>query len=358
MSRSRFIHTAAIACVTLAALTACSDRASNDAASADASSGSTTTGSQPDVNGDGKVVIGVISPGDLNDNGYYEAFVSSAQEFVDDNGWTLIKVGSVNPANALEQARNLCRQNVDLVAIAAQELKDALPAAEEPVCSNTNWYTPSGAGIKPTSRVTVSKDYVNEAMLAAGYANGIVMRDNKETKAGYITGPELDFSVMAAKAFGVGIRQLVPEATLTTTYTGDFNDSAKAREAAQAQISQGVQALYPYLGGATDSVAQLGTANGVFLSTPGTDRCAESDINWGVSVIFDPGAYFAAALAEFKDANLQMGTVREWHLGKDTVPTVKLCKGTDQQNAELTSFITKVGTGEIVPDDVIAASGA
>src|SRR3954468_5151715 len=30
---------------------------------------------QPDVNQDGKVVIGVISPGDTHDKGYYESFV-------------------------------------------------------------------------------------------------------------------------------------------------------------------------------------------------------------------------------------------------------------------------------------------
>src|SRR5215472_10178808 len=30
---------------------------------------------EPDVNKDGKVVIGVISPGDTHDHGYYESFV-------------------------------------------------------------------------------------------------------------------------------------------------------------------------------------------------------------------------------------------------------------------------------------------
>lgn len=356
MSKSRIIQTAALACVALAALTACSDRGNSDTGGG-GSAQSSTSGSQPDVNGDGKVVVGVLSPGDLNDNGYYETFVTNAQEVVDANGWTLIKVGSVNPAAVLEQARNLCRQNVDLIAIAAQELKDALPAAEEPVCANTNWYSPAGTGIEPTPNVTVSKDYVNEAMLAAGYANGILMRERNATKAGYISGPELDFSVMAAKAFEVGIKQLVPNATLAATYTGDFNDSAKAREAAQAQISQGVEALYPYLGGATDSVGELGTQAGIILSTPGTDRCGETAIKWGVSVIFDPGAYFAAALEKFKNGELAMGEVREWRMGKDSVPTVKLCNGTEAQNAELATFIEKIGTGEIVPDDVIAKSG-
>ncbi|MDO1485113.1 BMP family ABC transporter substrate-binding protein [Rhodococcus rhodochrous] len=344
------------ACALLLGATACSDRATESAAADTSEARSSDT--QPDVNGDGKVIVGVISPGDLNDNGYYESFVVSAQKFADDNGWELIKMGQVNPANAAEQARNLCRQKVDLVALAAAEMKDAIPVAAEPDCANTAWYVPSSADLESTPYIARSRDFVNETALAAGYANGILMRDAGMTKAGYISGPELDFSVMAAKGFEVGIQMVVPEATVVSTFTGDFNDSAKAREAAQAQISQGVEALYPYLGGATDAVAQLGSDKGVILSTPGTDRCGETAIDWSVSVIFDPGEYFAAALADFSEGKLQMGELREWHLGVDSVPTVVLCNGTDAQNAELAEFIEKVGAGEIVPDDVIAQAGA
>ncbi|WP_127781720.1 BMP family ABC transporter substrate-binding protein [Rhodococcus sp. X156] len=344
-------------CALALGLTGCADRAS-DTPDAAGSGPAAATSSQPDVNGDGKVVIGVISPGDLNDNGYYESFVSSAQTFADSKGWSVIKIGSVNPANASEQARNLCRQKVDLVALAAAELKDAIPVAADPECAKTAWYAPSSTDLEVTPYIALSRDFVNESMLAAGYANGILMRDAGMTKAGYITGPQADFSVMGAKAFEVGLKMVVPSATLATTYTGDFNDSAKAREAAQAQLSQGVQALYPYLGGATDSVAELGSGKGAIISTPGTDRCGESAINWSVSVVFDPGAYFSAALKEFADGKLAMGKMREWHLGKDSVPTVLLCKGTDAQKAELNAFIAKVGSGEIVPDKVIAQAGA
>lgn len=355
MQRTRVLPLVALACAGTLTLTACADRASETASST--SSGPATAAEQPDVNGDGKVVIGVISPGDLNDNGYYEGFVVGAQTVADAKGWELIKMGSVNPANAPEQARNLCRQGVDMVALAAAELRDAIPVAEESVCANTVWYSPSSTDLEPTPYITISRDFVNESMLAAGYANGILMRDGGKTKAGYISGPELDFSVMGATAFEAGIKQLVPNASLTATYTGDFNDSAKAREAAEAQLSQGVEALYPYLGGATDAVAQIGSERGVILSTPGSDRCGEAGINWAVSVVYDPGAYFAAALEDFDQGKLQMGEVREWHLGVDAVPTVILCNGTPAQKAELDDFISKVGSGEIVPENLIAGSG-
>src|SRR5262249_46822299 len=36
---------------------------------------------EPDTNGDGKVIIGVLSPGDIHDHGYYESFVDAANAF-------------------------------------------------------------------------------------------------------------------------------------------------------------------------------------------------------------------------------------------------------------------------------------
>lgn len=355
MKRMRTVSLVAGACAGALVLAGCADR-SSDTGGASTSSGPATAASMPDVNGDGTVLIGVISPGDLDDNGYYEGFVTGAQNVVDTKGWELIKMGSVNPANAAEQARNLCRQGVDMVALAASEMRDAIPVAEEAVCANTVWYTPSSTDLEPTPYITVSRDFVNESMLAAGYANGILMKEAGYTKAGYISGPELNFSVMAATAFAAGIEQLVPEATVISTFTGDFNDSAKAREAAEAQLSQGIDVLYPYLGGATDAVAQVGTERGVLLSTPGTDRCDEPGIDWAVSTVFDPGEYFAAALELFDRGELEMGTTTEWHIGVDPVPYVTLCHGTDEQQAQLDEFMTKIGSGEIVPEDMIAAA--
>ncbi|MCM2391912.1 BMP family ABC transporter substrate-binding protein, partial [Streptomyces albipurpureus] len=215
---------------------------------------------QPDVNGDGKVVIGVLSPGDINDRGYYQSFVDSADAFAKEKGWTVIKRGSVPPSDALTAARALCQQRVDMVALGASELKAAIPASEEPVCGKTAWYVPMQANIDQTPKILLSSDDPNQSMLVAGFAAGLKMKAAGHTKAGFITGIKADYSVAASTAFLAGIRQIVPKATLTSTYTGDFNDSAKAKEATQAQISQGVKVIYPYLGGATDASAKLANA--------------------------------------------------------------------------------------------------
>ncbi|MFE2043909.1 BMP family ABC transporter substrate-binding protein [Streptomyces sp. NPDC059477] len=327
--------------------------ASNDATApkdaSPAASGSDSGQQQPDVNGDGKVVIGVLSPGDINDKGYYQSFVDSADAYATEQGWTVIKRGSVPIGDALGAARALCQQGVDLVALGASELKTAIPASEEAVCAKTAWYVPTGANLDQTPKVLLSEDDPNQSMLVAGYAAGLKMKASGDTKAGFITGAKADFSVAAATAFQAGIREVVPTAEVTSTYTGDFNDSAKAKEATQAQISQGIKVIYPYLGGATDASARLANENDVVTLTPGTDRCASTSPAFDISVVFSPGDYFRAALEEFAKNNLKMGTKRVWQLGVDPYPTVKICKPAGDEEQQLADFMAKIGSKEIDP---------
>ena len=308
---------------------------------------------EPDVNCDGKVVVGVLSPGDTNDHGYYESFVDTAKQYATANGWQLIVVDKINPADAVTQARNLCRQKVDMVAVAASELKDAIPVAAEPECKNTVWYVAGGQGVVQSKYFVQSQDDATESGYASGYAAGELMKASGSTKAGFVTGPELDFAVTFAKAFKAGIDAVVPGAKLLVTYTGDFNDSAKGVEAAKAQIAQGIGIIYPYLGGSTFAVAAEAQKTNLPVLTPGTDNCTVPSPKFAISVIFSPGDYFAAALAPFKAGTLTVGIAHVWHMGKDPVPTVKICNPTGDQQTAVDNVEKQIGSGAIKPADLV-----
>ncbi len=337
---------------------AATSAAASATAAATASAAASAASGQPDVNGDGSVTIGIMSPGDTKDKGYYESFVDKANAFADQQGWKVVTVDKINPSDAVNQALNLCKQNVDMVAVAASELKDALQATTDPACAGVQWYVNGGGGVEQTPYFTQSTDEVNPTLFATGYAAGLAMKDKGVTKAGFITGPELDFSKQAAAAFTAGIQNVIPDATVAVTYTGDFNDSAKAKEAAQAQIDQGVGLIYPYLGGATDAVAQLANETGVLTVTPGTDRCEDTTTPFSISSIFDPGVYFAAALEDFAKGNLPMGQARVWKLGVDPVPTVKMCGDLSSFQGELDTEIKSIGDGTIDVDALVAGGAS
>ncbi len=324
-------------------------------ATAQASAPASAGAQQPDVNGDGKVVIGVMSPGDTNDKGYYQGFVDQARSFADERGWTTIVIDRINPANGVTQAVNLCRQHADLIAIGASELKDSLAATTDPACAGVNWYISTTTPVDQTPYFTQSNDYPDEQAVAAGYAAGLLLKEKGGTAAGYISGPELPFSTIAAKGFLAGLRQVVPDATLAETFTGDFDDSAKAKEAAQAQIANGVQVIWPYLGGATDAVAKLANENGVATLTPGGNRCGDPSVHYDISVIYSPGDYFAAALAEFEKNQLEMGGTRSWRIGVDPVPTVIMCDPNTAMQPQVDQVMADIASGKIDVASAIAA---
>jgi basic membrane protein A len=327
-----------------------SNSASSDAtvtlSAADKAGGLIPAG-EPDVNGDGKVVIGVLSPGDINDKGYYQSFIDSAEAFTRTKGWTVIKRGDVAPNDALNAARSLCQQGVDMVALGASEISDAIPASKEAVCAKTAWYVPSSYNVKQTPQVFLSADDPSQSMLAAGFAAGLLMKAKGGKKAGFVAGPKADYSAAAAQGFRAGIREVVPGAELIVTYDGDADDPQKAKEATLAQIGQGVSVSYPYLGGGADAAAKVADENDIVTLTPGTDRCDSTTPKYTVSVLFSPGSYFESALEQFSNGLLGMGITKVWQIGVDPFPTIKICNPTVEQETALNDFQKKLGSGTL-----------
>jgi basic membrane protein A len=103
-------------------------------------------------------------------------------------------------------------------------------------------------------------------------------------------------------------------------------------------------------------VTALANAANVPVLTPGTDRCADPTAKYAISVIFSPGAYFAASLQDFKAGTLKMGEARAFHLGKDPVPTVKICHPQGDQQSQLDQVMKDVGSGKLNVDSVISAA--
>lgn len=302
---------------------------------------------EPDVNGDGKVVIGILSPGDTHDHGYYESFVDEAESLATTKGWKIVTVDKVAASDVAADARNLCRQKVDMVAIGASTLKDAIPVASEAVCKGTVWYVAGGQGVVQNNYFAQTNDIESQSGYASGVAAGLIMKAKGITKAGFISGFKADFTTNFAKAWETGIKTQAPNATVVSTYTGDFDKSDLAVEAYAAMKAGGVGLVYPYLGGATDAVAAQAAKDGVPTLTPGTDRCSSTSPPYAISVIFSPGDYFAGALKAFGNGTLKVGTALTFHMGVDAAPTVKICTPTGDEATVLAKTISDIGTGAI-----------
>jgi basic membrane protein A len=312
---------------------------------------------QPDVNQDGTVIVGVLSPGDTNDGGYYESFVTAAREFADEHGWEVTIIDRVAVADASQQARNLCQQDVDFVAVADTQLTDALLVAEEDVCAGVVFYLAAGEGEEPTPYYFATTEDARISQLVTGYATGLLLEELGENRAAFIGGPDLPFVKRAFDNWTAGIQLVLPEATTSQTLTGDFDDSAKGQEAATAQVDQGAAVVYTYLGGATDATAQAAAQEGALSIAPGTDRCDQEV--FGLASIFSPGDFFAAALNLLNEGKVQMAETIEFQVGIDPVPTTIVCgaaPNAETIQAQVDEFIADIGSGEFDVDAVIVGT--
>ena len=101
-----------------------------------------------------------------------------------------------------------------MVAIAASELKDAIPVASEPVCKGTVWYVAGGQGVVQTKYFAQTNDIESQSGYASGVAAGLLMKAKGITKAGFITGLQAQLHDQLRQ--GVGGRHQVAGARTPT----------------------------------------------------------------------------------------------------------------------------------------------
>ena len=72
-----------------------------------------------DFNGDGKLVIGVATPGPRNDGAYYQTLVDCVNRLVAANNGTAIIVDNIPAADAATQLENLVKHGVSGLVVAS-----------------------------------------------------------------------------------------------------------------------------------------------------------------------------------------------------------------------------------------------
>ena len=283
---------------------------------------------EPDMNGDGKVSIGVITSGDTNDGTYYQSTADAVAYAADQHGWKYTVQGLVPLTQAVTAAENLCRQKVDLIVIGDAQLAQGVTAAKNPLCKDTFFYLQGGYGSpEQDATFTQSYDVGLDYAYVAGVAMGAYMKANDIKKTGFLAGIAAPFNTTIGKVFTAGVKSQVADAQVVETYTGDQIDVGKAVEGFNAQVSQGIGAVYPYFGAPTLAVAKKAKESKIpVLGSPKT-FCDSKDASFIGEVVFAPGYYLAPMLDAFADGKLELGVTRNWRLGVDPVPAVHACDG-------------------------------
>ena len=303
-----------------------------------------------DINGDGQVTVGVATAGPRDDGAFYQELVNLAIEFSAANGWAdPVIIDNVEPAVAFNELENLVAQGVDIVAIGSGELSDAVPdmIAKYP---DLIWYCNCGAGYPQTEGLITSRDDGAQIEYAAGYATGLLLKERGGDTAYMIGCCDLGFEVETELAFRLGLRDVDPSYDVIYTPSGnfpfDFDNVAGATEAFNVALDAGMDAVYPYLGGAHEPLVQLANQHDVIVMSAGPSNvCERTDLHWDMAVLFSAGDFARAIFSGIVDGTIEEGTVKFFEVGVDPEVGSKICGPTAEQEEALTQAQLAVAEG-------------
>ncbi len=303
-----------------------------------------------DTNGDGKVVLGVAAAGPRDDGAYYQALVDAAIEIAASNNWEApVIIDNIEPAVADTELENLVAQGVDIVAVGAGEIADPLPDLVERY-PDVFWYCNCGTGFPQTPGVALSTNDGAEIEYVAGYATGLLLKERGGDSVAMIGCCDLGFEVETELAFRLGLQDVDPSFDVTYTPTGnypfDFDNVAGATEAFNVALDGGMDAVYPYLGGAHEPLVQLANENDIIVMSAGSSKvCERTDLHWDMAVLFDGGDFARAIFPGIVAGEVQEGSIYTFRVGRDPEVGSKICDPTPEQKADLERVHAEVFEG-------------
>ena len=303
-----------------------------------------------DVTGDGQVTIGVATAGPRDDGAYYQELVNLAIEFSEAHGWAEpVVIDNVEPAVAFNELENLVAQGVDIVAVGSGELSDAVPDMLD-AYPDLIWFCNCGAGYPETPGLITSRDDGAQIEYVAGVATGLLLEERGGDTAYMIGCCGLGFEVETELAFRLGLKDVDPNFDVIYTPTGnfpfDFDNVAGATEAFNVALDAGMDAVYPYLGGAHEPLVQLANEHDIIVMSAGPSNvCERTDLHWDMAVMFSAGDFARAIFGGIVDGSITEGTVKFFQVGVDPEVGAKICGPTAEQEEALNQAQLAVAEG-------------
>jgi basic membrane protein A len=251
MKRSKLAFTFLVNILILATLAAC---------------GATPT-AQVQPTAQPKLRVAVVFPGSISDQGFNQAAYEGLLRIRDELGADIAFSENTPVANFVQVYRDFADQGYDVIIGHGTEFGDiALQVAPDYpkikfiVDSNPDVHAANVAGITGKSW---------EAAYLCGVLAGLM---SKTGKIGGIAGFDFPILVSQMEAYKLGAKSVNPNIQVTIVYIGSFEDVAKAKEAALAQISAGTDIIFHIADAAGVGIIQACQEKGIYAIGWGLDQ--------------------------------------------------------------------------------------
>jgi basic membrane protein A and related proteins len=182
--------------------------------------------------------VAVLLPGTPTDEGYNEDGQRTADQIEKDLGADVTVTESVPVPNQTDVYRQYAGQGFNLViGWGGQFTEGAVTAAKE--FPDVNFLVVNSTVENGTNLASVEQQS-QDWQFVAGYA---LARLSKNGSIGLIGSQCFPGTALTINGTAQGAKHADPNIDVNITYTGDFEDATKARQAAQAMIDQGVDAI-------------------------------------------------------------------------------------------------------------------
>lgn len=214
-----------------------------------------------------KLRVAVVFPGSISDQGFNQAAYEGLLRIRDVLGAEIAYSENTPVANFVQVYRDFADQGYDVIIGHGTEFGDiALQVAPDYpkikfiVDSNPDVHAANVAGITGKSW---------EAAYLCGVVAGLM---SKTGKIGGIAGFDFPILVSQMEAYKLGAKSVNPNIQVTIVYIGSFEDVAKAKEAALAQISAGTDVIFHIADAAGVGIIQACQEKGIWAIGWGLDQ--------------------------------------------------------------------------------------
>ncbi|HEY9906387.1 MAG TPA: BMP family protein, partial [Thermosynechococcaceae cyanobacterium] len=227
------------------------------ASSTPQASSSPNVSASPAANGSG-LKAAIVLPGVITDKAWNQAGYEGMGAIKSKLNAEVTYIEKVGQADQAEALSDFARRGFNLVYAHGGQF-DAAIKQVAPQFPKTFFIGVNGAATG-SNIAALQIDH-----LQASYLCGIVGATlSKSGKLAYLAGQEFQATQDELRGFILGAKSVKPDVQVSSSFTGDWNDVARAKEATLALISAGADVIYQWLDNASPTVLQTAADKGVY----------------------------------------------------------------------------------------------
>ncbi|MDJ0599226.1 MAG: BMP family protein [Crocosphaera sp.] len=202
--------------------------------------------------------VAIVLPGIITDQAWNQTGYEGIKLAEEKLGAEISYVEQVSQADQAETLADFARRGYNLVYAHGGQF-DAAIQQVAPQFPDTFFIGVNGA-VEGDNIASLRIDHLQGSYLC-GILGALMTKSNQMA---YITAQSFQATDEELRGFELGAKSINPDIKITSSYTGDWNDAAKAKEATLALIASEADVIYQWLDNASPAVLQTAQEQGIY----------------------------------------------------------------------------------------------